>query len=253
MAGTYNLHRASIIALAVAAGLGQAASAQDRAPGDRRLAALLGVQSATVAPQGFGFAALALTSLQEESGWGSAEGTLAFGTGFGRATGGVGVQVTAYLANLSDGPGDSGSLSIKLAHRLDAAPVPTFVAVSVDGLAGWGDLDDEESASVIVTSFPEVTLGGSTYPLMVTLGAATDASDSQSEPGLFAGIGIGLTPNLGASLAWSGDYVTLGASFRVEGLDSVRFSATVQDVFDDQDERSVTLAATYFVDDLFGR
>ena len=57
---------------------------------------------------------------------------------------------------------------------------------------------------------------------------------------------------LNASLAWTGEGVTVGGAFRVPGLDSMRFTASVNDVFDQADSRRITVSATIFVRDLLG-
>jgi hypothetical protein len=221
-----------------------------------KLVTLQGIRSATVAPDGLGFVALAYTASPDAiSGddFGDRDLSAGLGFGFGDPSRTVGLQFTASLLALDEDFGESGSLSVKLSRRLSAATVPTFAALSFDGLGEWGSLGIDRTASVALTAFPEVTAGGQSCPLMLTIGIEKNLDNSSEDPDFYAGVGIGLTRNFGASLAWTGDVVTLGGGFRIDGLDSVRFSASVYDLFDQEDDRSITLAASFFVSDLFGR
>lgn len=221
--------------------------------GDGKLVTLQGIRSATVAPAGLGFVAFALGERTDDDPEDGLASSLSLGAGFGNARGGVGVQVTASLGSPLDGLGDNGSLGLKFGHRFAGAGTPTFVALSLDRLAGWGDReDDDPTATVALTTFPSLALGGDSYPLMLTLGAGTDVRDDGTEPGVYAGAGIGLGRNFGTSLAWTGEDVTLGAVARVPGLDSWRFTASVNDLLDQEEGRRLGVTATYVIDDLWG-
>jgi hypothetical protein len=223
---------------------------------ESKLVSIQGLRSATVAPGGLAFGALALTS-RSQGGGGyveDADGSLSFGLGLGDASETVGLQLSASLSSLSEGLGDSGSLSVKASREVRGLGVPAYVGLSVDRLAGWGELEGyDPTTSLVATLFPQVEMGGERYPLMLTAGLGSHVRDEQTEPGVFLGAGLGLTPNLGASLAWTGETVTLGTVFRVEGLDQVRFGASVDDLLDQEDRRRLVLTATFFADDLFGR
>ena len=69
--------------------------------------------------------------------------------------------------------------------------------------------------------------------------------------GIFGGIGIGLTKNLGLSAAWSGEYVNLGAALRFDGLDNFSIGATLSDTFNQKNSRRIDVSFTYFLTDLF--
>ncbi|EYD76429.1 hypothetical protein Rumeso_01987 [Rubellimicrobium mesophilum DSM 19309] len=232
------------------------AAAQSARDDTSKLVSIQGIRSATVAPSGLAYGAVALTNRQQDGDEfvDGPEGSLSFGFGVGDASRTVGLQFSVNLTSLSDGVGESGSLSIKASRRLGGLRVPTYVGLSVDRLAGWGEAEDfDPSTSLAVTMFPRIEVGDESYPLMLTAGVGSDIVDDQSDPGVFLGAGVGLTHNLGASVAWTGETVSLGTVFRVDGLDSMRFGASVDDVFDQEDRRRLVLTATFFVDDLFGR
>lgn len=225
------------------------------AEGSARLVTLQGIKSATVAQSGLAFASLglasergSLTTFPEDG-----NGTVVLGFGLGNIRETVGVQISASLTSLNEGFGNSGTLSFKLARQITALETPTFVGLSLDRLAGWGNsavLD--ESATLALTLFPTAQIGGQTYPLMVTAGYGTDVVNHRREPGAYAGVGIGITENFGASIAWTGESVTLGTAFKFEALDNLRFSASVEDAFDQVGGQRLTLSATYYFNDIFG-
>jgi hypothetical protein len=220
-----------------------------------KMVTLQGIRSATVAPNGLAFASLGLTSRRDSLGdfFDEGDGSIVLGFGLGDASETIGVQVSASITSLTDDFGDSGSLSIKAARQISGVTVPTFVGLSFDRLAGWGDgtLIDE-SATLAVTMFPTVNIRGQSYPLMITAGFGDSVLDHHREPGGYIGAGIGITENFGASFAWTGESVTLGTAFKFDALENIRFSASVEDVFDQVGGQRLTLSATYYLDNVFG-
>lgn len=220
---------------------------------------MTGIRSATVAPGGVGFISGAWSSDRANADGGSdlidrTDGSLSFGAGFGDAVEGVGLQFTANITSLSDDFADSGYLSIKASRRVSGdGQVPVYLGVSFDNLVPWGDSDEnEESADVILSVFPTLGTGAGAKPLMFTLGYGTHADDFGRDPGLYAGVGLGLTEHFAVSAAYNGDEAILGTGFRLDGLPNMHFTASVDDVFDDNDSRRVTLQATFVTDTLFG-
>lgn len=227
-----------------------ASSAQQ---GEAKHLTLLGIPSATVAPANLGFASISATTDRAGTADG-ADGSLAFGLGLGDADTGIGVQVTGYVTSLSDDFGDSGYFEVKGSRRIVGGNTPVYASLTLGSLGTWGDSTDRDtSATLAVTAFSAVRFSpaGDAFPVMFTLGGGSNVRDDDTDPGLFLGAGIGLTPHLGASLAWGGDYVNLGASFKVDGLDNIGLTATVYDLFDQEDSRRLTLSATYLFSDLF--
>jgi len=110
----------------------------------------------------------------------------------------------------------------------------------------------DPEAALSLTKFTRLQFSETTsLPVMFTLGAGTGVRNNDTDPGIFFGAGIGLNENLGVSAAWSGEYADIGASFRFDGVDNLGISATVHDVFDQKDNRRLTVAVNYFLQDLF--
>lgn len=215
---------------------------------------LIGIQSATVAPHGAGFAALSLTN-QRAPGDDSNDGSAVVGLGFGNAIESVGVQLNVNITSLTDDFGDSGSLSLKFGRRLVAGPNPVYGSVIFGELANWGDADGQpETIDVAITRFSQLSLGSGdrVYPVMMTLGAGSHLRNFDTDPGIFAGFGIGLSETTAASVAWTGESVTLGAGFKFRGAEDLRVSVSVDDLFNDVDNRRFILSLGYRFNNLFG-
>ena len=242
---------AALAALALASGLlaGTGAAAQER-----KLATLQGIPSATVAPGGLGFVSLGWTNKGRFDRFGRLEepsASLAAGLGFGSAVRNLGVQATAVTTALDQDPFESGFFDLKVSRMVADGSWRTFVGAGVTRLGGWGNgnlLDPE--GFVAVTSAGYLSFGGDPYPVLATVGYGTAVRDFV-EDGPYAGVGIGLTPNVGLSLAYDGDEVDLGTAFRIEGLDKVAVSASVNDLFDNDIGRRVSVSLTFFATDLF--
>ncbi|TYB84418.1 hypothetical protein [Oceaniovalibus sp. ACAM 378] len=213
---------------------------------------LLGIPSGTVAPGGLAFVSLAGTTNRVDAP-DTQDGSLAFGLGFGSAEDGIGVQFTTQITSLTDDFGDSGYLALKFSRRVVASDNPVYLGLSLDYLTPWGDVDGRDpEAALSLTKFTRLQFSETTsLPVMFTLGAGTGVRNNDTDPGIFFGAGIGLNENLGVSAAWSGEYADIGASFRFDGVDNLGISATVHDVFDQKDNRRLTVAVNYFLQDLF--
>jgi hypothetical protein len=232
------------------------AMAQDQAgysPATPKNLTLLGIPSATAAPHGLFFASLSGSTRRAGSSSGSVDGSLALGFGLGSAEDGIGFQFTVQTTSLTNDFGDSGYLGVKAVRRIASGRVPTYVGLSVDQIGNWGDASGVDTrASVMLTSFSQLAMAGDVYPVMFTIGAGSHVRNNDTDPGLFAGVGIGLTKNVGASLAWNGENFDLGASFKIDGLDNFGFTATANDVFNDDASRRVTFTVNWFLRDAFG-
>ncbi|MGB3245134.1 MAG: hypothetical protein WBB25_11405 [Sulfitobacter sp.] len=208
--------------------------------------ALIGIQSGTVAPSGIGFAGFALTNKRAPK-VSDGDGSAFVGFGFGDATRTVGVQATAHITSVKDSFGDSGYLSLKFSRRLLDGPSPVYASLRFGQLANWGDADGrDETAAVAISRFSHLTLGnGERLPVMMTLGAGTHLRNFETDPGVFAGFGVGLTQTTAASLAWTGDSLSVGTSFRFKGAEDIIFGLSVDDATDRNDNRRVILSVGY--------
>lgn len=215
---------------------------------------LIGIQSATVAPHGMGFAALSLTN-QRAPGDDSNDGSAVVGFGLGNAEDRVGWQFTAHITSLTNEFGDSGYLSVKASKRLVAGESPVYGSLMFGQLANWGDANPRgETVAAAVTRFSWLNRGDPdrAMPMMMTFGVGNDLRNNNRDAGVFAGIGVGLTENLAASLAWTGESVTVGTGFRIEGLDNIGFALSVDDAFNQVDNRRLILSIGVTFDSLFG-
>ncbi|MDT8854611.1 hypothetical protein RNZ50_06115 [Paracoccaceae bacterium Fryx2] len=216
---------------------------------------LLGIPSATVAPHGMVYGALS-GSDRYLGRFDETDGSLELGFGLGDAQAGIGAQIKVVSTSLTDDFGDSGYFGVKFARQIAAGSMPVFLGLQIDHIAGWGEASDRDpEASLALTAFRlmQFSPGGDSFPMMFTLGVGDNLRNNQTDPGVFFGAGIGLTESLGASAAWSGEGVDIGASFRPQALPAMRVSATVNDVFDQEDSRRVTLSASWALKDVFGR
>jgi hypothetical protein len=206
-----------------------------------------GVGTGTVAPGGALFASVSgTTSKITDGGNGDADGSLSFGAGFGDAETSFGLQVSANITSVNP-VGDSGFLGLKIGTRVPAA-VPVYVALSVSG-AGWGDSEDNPVRTTLAAT-TYANYGG--YPIMYTAGIGSHLRDGE-DPGAFAGIGIGLTENIGASAAYNGNNFNLGVGVRIPRIPGASLSLTANDVFDEDDARGFTGAISIFATDVFGK
>jgi hypothetical protein len=226
---------------------------------------IAGIRSATVAPGGMGFVALSWSNKRDFGGgnydppsgdlgfWDRTDGSIALGFGLGDAETGIGGQVTATITSLTDDFGDSGYLTLKAATRLRGSATPMYLGVTADHLAGWGDAEaPDESLDLTFTAFPKANIGGVDRRLMLTLGAGSHIRNNNADPGVYLGAGMALSDSWAASLAWTGEDVTIGTGFRLDAVPNVQFTASVEDAFDQNDARRFTLQVTFTADDLFG-
>lgn len=214
---------------------------------------LLGITSATVAPPGTLFGSVS-GSTKRDGVYDEIDGSAELGFGFGNAEESVGAQVSVVVTSLTDNLGDSGYLTFKLSRRISDGPMPTYIGVNVDQIANWGDAKDvDPEGSIALTTFGRTTFGTSqSYPYMLTIGAGSNVQNNQQDEGLFLGAGIGLSRNVGLSAAWSGEVADFGAAFRLPGVENASFTATVNDVFDQEDSRRMTFSLNFAVNNVFG-
>lgn len=252
--------RAMLAGLALAAGLaGPGARAQEAvgigslppAPPEVKNLTLLSIPSATVAPHGLGFASLGLTSKRGGTGndW---DGSMTLGAGLGDAQRAAGLQVTANITSLSSNFGDSGYFEAKLARLVVPGDSPLYVAAQVEGLARWGQASTvPQRGRIMATWFTDLSTGNDLFPLMVTLGYGSHLRNGRTDPGVFAGAGIGLTRNLGVSAAWTGETLDLGAAWRFEGAPGMTMSAEINDATDRLGSRRFSITFSFFRPNLF--
>lgn len=213
---------------------------------------LLSITSATVAPHGLGFASVGLSSKRQGTidDW---DGSLALGLGLGSAERGLGVQLMANITSLSSDFGDSGYFQVNLSRQVSAGPAPLYLGAEIGGLATWGQANaNPVTGKIMATWFPVLeTAGGSNYPLMFTVGYGSHQKTNKTDPAPYFGAGIGLTRNIGASAAWTGETLDIGAAFRFNGLDGVTVTTEINDVTDRLGSRRFTINFNFIRANLF--
>lgn len=177
---------------------------------------LQNISSATVAPHGTVFGSLTGTSRRIGRGSGrTADGSTEMGFGLGSAEDNVGVQVSSTITSLTTSFADSGYLNLKFSRRILAGANPTYVSIEANHLANWGDAKLRDSrGKIAVTTFglARFSADGDSYPYMLTLGAGNNLRNKRSDPGVFLGAGIGVTPSMGLSAAWTAETFDMGIS-----------------------------------------
>lgn len=225
-----------------------------QADSGRKHLALVGIPSATVAPGGLGFVGLSYSTKRTTTDH-SADGSAILGFGLGDANDGVGFQFGAHIVSLTDDFADTGYFSVKASTRIADGASPTYASLTVSHLGAWGTNVNEDPSTVLaLTRFSGWKLGKAQdiYPVMMTIGAGSNVSDFGQEAGIFGGFGIGLNEYMSASVAWAGDELSVGSSFKIKGLDDLFVSVSLDDALNDRDFQRVTLSVGYQFPNLFG-
>lgn len=214
---------------------------------------LLGVSSATAARKGSAFVSVAAAPNPRRYSE-DVDVSAALGLGFGDAEKAVGGQVTTVFTSLADDFGESGYASLKLSRRIADGTVLAYAGLSFERVARWGEYTEvDPRAKAIVSFFPHWTApSGEIYPLALSVGVGNDIRNNNTDPALFAGMGIGITSSFGASAAWTGETATLGVSFQPPNTRNFMMTASVNDVFDDTQNRRLNISMSWVFRNVLG-
>ncbi|HQQ63840.1 MAG TPA: hypothetical protein PLF22_09730 [Pseudomonadales bacterium] len=154
-----------------------------------------------------------------------ADGSMAFGAGFGSATDSVGLEVDVGFDSLSNNGGehfaDSGSVGFKI-HKIIPDSNGLGVALGWSNAKDWGVAQDtDETVYVAATKgFALNPNGNNVLPVSFTLGAGTGTFRSiedirkgkkgDNAPNLFGSAGIVLIPELSFATSWTGNQLNAG-------------------------------------------
>ena len=227
----------------------------------------LSVENATIADGGTSFIAVGVSSgqpgavgeLTEDT-----DGSILIGHTFGDAQRNVGVQLSwGIFSTDSDDFGGEGAFSVKFSRELVGGAKPLYGALTLSNLLAYGNDKNrelDEAATLSLTHFNSLQVGNEVLPIMATVGYGTQVKTAplaagrpfQRDPGFFAGVGVGLTPNFGVSIAGNNSFASVGTAFRFDQVKNTEFQLSVDDVFDDIDQRRITLNVIYSTQDLFG-
>jgi hypothetical protein len=208
---------------------------------------VFGIPSGFGVPHGVGFAALAATNRRDRGRTGDWDASLVLGAGFGDAE--TGVNITPLLDVTSVSPhhfGESGKFGLRLARHLPGARQWRLsTALDLDNLLTWGDsrvLSREWSVAVSGLRAPDDSFGA---PVMVSLGYGSGVSQRGTEPGGFAGIGIGVSPSGSLGLGWYGDEAIAGGSFVIPRRENVQISLGFGDITNRVSGRRLLVAMSF--------
>ncbi|MFU8897316.1 MAG: hypothetical protein ACNA7L_00355 [Roseinatronobacter sp.] len=189
-------------------------------------AATVGITGGFGLPHGtIGFGA-ALTNQRDRRAGGNADGSAAISAGFGNARDFVGVELTLGLVS-TELPwrrvqnyavlGEDGNLSVKLFrefHHGESGRV-SALAIGASNVVSWGDPSQIATNYFVAgsTTFSVPWFNGDTRPSVATLGAGTAVKNQERDPGIFAGVGLGLNSWASVGLSWAGDEAIAGMTF----------------------------------------
>ena len=177
-------------------------------------ASSLGAPTGLVSSWGSAFVAfggLANTSSSDKT-----DGSLAAGMGLGDPIKSVGSVVSLSIGSVSPdgGIGERGALGVSLGKFF----VGPQLGVAIGGInvAGWNDISEqpEHSAYVAVTKIIPIE----DHPVIINAGIGTNAFadiqeiDPESEAGVFASVGVYLTPHISLIADYTSSNVTLGTT-----------------------------------------
>lgn len=207
-----------------------------------------GVPSAVAPKAGSGFIGLTYATPRGGVSGEGGDGDFVAGYSVGNAI--KNVSLTFGLAVTGLEPfGDAGSLSLsasRLAHV--GSNSATFIGGTVSNLAAWGVNDDRpEQFSVYASHIVAIDKGSFELPLQFVVGYGTDntrQSNGTIDDGVFAGVGVGVTQNMSASMSFTEEQVNVGASYSIPNS-SVSTSLSVLDVTDNTDRQQVALSVAY--------
>lgn len=215
---------------------------------------LLGINTGTTIPADVGFAAISLTNQRDPIN-SDGDGTAVFGYGFGDPVAAVGGQVSLNITSLTDDFGDSGYLALKFSRQLAAGSAPVYGSLEFGQLANWGDDDGRDvTTSLTFTRFSQIDRGPGrqALPVMMSLGAGSHLRNGDTDPAVFGGIGVGISPSTALSIAWTGDDLTVGGSFKIAGAENLAIGIGIDDATDRNDNRRLVVSFGYRFDNLFG-
>ena len=198
---------------------------------------------------GTGFAALTLVDPRGGIDGEDPDGDLALGYTVGSASDSVALTFGVGVTSLEDF-GDDGAFFINASRQIATSLVSsTYIGLQAANLAAWGDADDtDETVSAQLSHLRNFQGSNGAIPVQFTLGYGTDNTTEDDgsgdvDDGFFAGIGVGITPNLSGSVSFNETQVNLGVGFSFSALPQVGFAAGVFDVPDNTDRQQFSLTA----------
>jgi len=208
---------------------------------------IMGIPSGFGAPRGLGFASLAATNRRERGRAGAWDASFAFGFGLGDAQRWVGVTPVIEITSITPSHfGSSGRVGLQFSRRFALGTKwHGATALGLKNLLTWGDssvLDHEWNVSASSVRPADENLG---VPVLVSAGYGSGVSRFGSDPGYYAGLGLGLHQNYGLSMAWYGDEAIVGASIWPIRGKNLLINLGIGDTFNNVSGRRVLLSVTF--------
>lgn len=206
-----------------------------------------GVPSGFGLPNRVGFVGLAATNKRDrrfEDDW---DGSLVFGMGFGDADRAIAVTPMVDITSLTPYHiGESGKIGVTLSRNFSFGGTwQGGVALDLQNLVTWGDsnlLDPDANLAVSGIRPADEAFG---LPMMLTLGYGSGIRDRGTEPGVFGGVGLGLSDRYGASLSWYGDEWIGGVAIWGLAQRNLQISLGVGDITDRISGRRLLVAVSF--------
>ena len=208
-----------------------------------------GAPSAVAPRSGSGFVGLTYATPRGGVSGAGGDGDLVAGYSIGSPLENLSLTFGLALTGLEP-LGDAGSLSLsasRLAHV--GGNSATFVGATVSNLAAWGvNSNRSEQFTVYASHILAIEKGSVEVPLQFVVGYGTDNTRDTDgvriEDGAFAGVGVGITQNMSASMSFTETQLNLGASFNIPDS-TISTSLSLLDVTDNTDRQQVTLSVAY--------
>ncbi len=208
--------------------------------------AILGVPTAFGAARGQFFLSLSATNRRDRRRLGDWDASLAMGIGLGDAQRWIGITPVIEITSVSPYHfGSSGKIGVKLSRHFSlGGKWYSAAALGLKNLVTWGDsnvLDPEWDLTLSSLRPADGALG---VPVLVSAGYGSAVSNFGTDPGFYAGLGVGLRDNFGVSLGWFGDEAIAGASFWPDPKRNLMLSVGIGDILNNVSSRRLLLSVT---------
>lgn len=176
------------------------------------------------------------------------DGDVVVGYTLGNPIDAVSVTASLVITSLTNAFADSGAVALDFSRALHVTDDSlTFVGFSASNLAAWGDAKlDPEAYSAYVSHLFSVNGPRGEIPLQITVGYGDQTTYDDwgilVGEGWFYGLGIGLTPNLSASLSGTRNQLNIGLALGLPAFPDWGLSAGVYDVTDNIDRRQFSIS-----------
>jgi hypothetical protein len=228
---------------------------------NRAAPATIGITSGFGLRRGTVVLGVAATNARDRGKPGNADGSFALGFGFGDPRDTIGIDLVVSSTSTGDpraglrglmgneGILAEGSFGFKLARefKIDGIDARFSFAVGAANLLPWGSPEEVgENYFIVGTALSNLKLlDGPTFPVNLTFGVGSAISALEREPGIFGGIGVGVTQRMSMSLGWLGDEWIVGATFYPVRSSRMQVSIAAGDITQRTSDGRILLSVGY--------